>query len=108
MSLAVAGTKTEREKSVIDKSGDTLNIDYRFLHGFAKLRKLKKNIKNKIFWLILAGAIVTRVLNAYLKFWVDWSSRFWDIMDTVLRNIVSRKMPLKFSIAVTMTSYKQP
>ena len=67
MSLAVAGTKTEREKSVIDKSGDTLNIDYRFLHGFAKLRKLKKNIKNKIFWLILAGAIVTRVLNAYLK-----------------------------------------
>ena len=25
-------------------------------------------------------------------------------MDTVLKNIVSRKMPLKFSITVTMTS----
>ena len=32
----------KREKSVIEKSGDTLNIDYRFLYVSVKLWKLKK------------------------------------------------------------------
>ena len=64
MSLAKTGIERKEEKSVIKKNGDTLKFDYRFLHAFVKLRKPRKNIKNKIFWFILVGAIVTHVLNS--------------------------------------------
>ena len=43
MSLAIASAKTK------EKSGDTLKFDHRFSHISVKLRKPKKNIKNKIF-----------------------------------------------------------
>ena len=74
----MAGTKTKEKKSVIEKVAIRWSSIIDFCMFLLNIGSLK-NTKNEIFWLILVGAIVTRVLNACLKFWVNFGQVDFEI-----------------------------
>lgn len=62
-----------------------------FLHACFMFQEPKKSMKSRNFGLIVVGTVAIQVLNVHAKLYANWSSRFWDTTDTVLKNAISRQ-----------------